>query len=120
MNEIKEINKNIFESIKHIDENGNEYWLARELQKVLEYSEYRKFIPVIKKAIESCDNSEYIIENHFAHVAEMVSIGSGAKRKLDDYKLSRYACYLIVVNVNIKMHKNGKITMYKKRNIICT
>ena len=97
MNEI-DINNSIFESIKHIDEFGKEYWYAREFGKALSYSEYRKFIPVIEKAIISCKNSNENVEDHFAHVAKMVNIGSNAKRKVDNYKLSRYACYLIAQN----------------------
>ena len=98
MNEIEKYSEETFKSIKHIDENGNEYWRARELAKVLKYSEYRKFNKTLNKSIEACKNSKEDINNHFAHVAEMVEIGSGAKRKLNDYKLSRYACYLIVQN----------------------
>ena len=98
MKEIESYSENIFESIKHIDEEGSEYWLARELYKVLEYGEYRKFLPVIKKAIESCKNSNQNVNDHFVHVGGMVDIGSKAKRKVEDYKLSRYACYLIVQN----------------------
>ena len=93
---MKELKTNsIFESIKHIDESGKEYWSARELMKALEYSEYRKFLPVIKKAIISCENSNVSIDDHFGHVAEMINIGKGGKRKAQDYKLSRYTCYLI-------------------------
>ena len=88
----------IFEEIKHIDEFGNEYWLARELSKTLEYTEYRKFLPVIKKAINSCEYSHQEISDHFAHVGGMIKIAKGAKRKVQDYKLSRYACYLIAQN----------------------
>ena len=88
----------IFENIKHIDEYGNEYWEARELQKVLKYGEYRKFLPVINKAIDSCKNSELCIDDHFVHVGGLVDIGSGAKRMIENYKLSRYACYLIAQN----------------------
>ncbi len=92
------MNTLVFEDIKHIDEYGNEYWLARELMKVLDYSEYRKFNPIINKAIISCENSNQDIDDHFGHVADMVKIGSGAVRKVEDYKLSRYACYLIAQN----------------------
>lgn len=97
MNEL-EINDNVFESIKHIDENGNEYWKARELMRTLEYSEYRKFLPVIKKAVTSCESSNVNVNDHFVHMADMVKIGSNTKRKVEDYKLSRYACYLIAQN----------------------
>lgn len=97
-----EINNSVFESIKHIDEYGNEYWSARELGKAIEYSEYRKFLPAIEKAIISCKVSSENIENHFAQSGGMVDIGSKAQRKVSDYKLSRYACYLIVQNADPK------------------
>ena len=102
MNEIKEYTEKLFEDIKHIDENGNEYWLARDLKKVLEYKEWRNFKLVIDKAITSCDNSSFNVFDHFVEVNKMVEVGSGAKRKQDDYKLSRYACYLIVQNADSK------------------
>ena len=98
INDNKEYIEKLFKNIKHIDENGNEYWLARELGKVLEYGEYRKFLPSIKKAITSCEKSSQNVENHFVQMAVMVDIVSNAKRKLKDYKLTRYACYLIVQN----------------------
>ena len=98
MNEIKEYNEIVFEDIKHTDEYGNEYWLARELQVALEYVQWRRFNEVINRALIACDNSGMDIKNHFAEVGKMVEIGSGAKRKQIDYKLSRYACYLIVQN----------------------
>ncbi len=85
----------IFEQIKKIDENGNEFWNARDLAKILEYSEFRHFLPVINKAQESCQNSNYKVSNHFEHILEMVELGSGAKREIENFKLSRYACYLI-------------------------
>ncbi len=99
MNELK-LTYNTFEDIKHIDECGMEYWIARELYKALDYSEYRKFIPAIKKAIISCQSSLQEVDDHFARVGVMVEIGSNAKRKVADYKLSRYACYLIVQNAD--------------------
>ena len=100
MNEIKEYTEKIFEDIKHIDKNGNEYWLARELMGVLEYKEWRKFNKVIQKAMEACNGSNYYILDHFVLKAKMVSIGSNTSREIKDYKLSRYACYLIVQNCN--------------------
>ena len=87
-----------FESLRHIDEDGNEYWQARQLSKVLEYSEYRHFLPVIEKAKEACVQSGNRVEDHFEDILEMVDIGSGAKRSVPDVRLSRYACYLIVQN----------------------
>ena len=90
-----EINNSVFESIKHIDEEGNEYWLARELQIVLEYKQWRRFENVIRDAIIACKVSNYNVTDHFANVGKMVDIGSNTRRKLNDYKLSRYACYLI-------------------------
>ena len=98
MNEIEQYTEKIFEEIKHIDDEGNEYWEARELQKVLEYKEWRYFDSVIKKAKTSCLNSNNIIEDHFGAYTKMVKIGSGAQRKIKEYKLSRYACYLIAQN----------------------
>ena len=100
MNEIKEYTEKIFEDIKYIDEKCCEYWLARELMKVLEYKEWRKFNKVILKAMEACNGSNYSILDHFVLKDKMVNIGSNATRKLQDYKLSRYACYLIVQNCN--------------------
>ena len=98
MNELKECTEKLFEDIKHIDENGNEYWLARELKQVLDYSQWRRFENVINKAILACKNSNINIDDHFADVGKMVDIGSNTKRETSDYKLSRYACYLIAQN----------------------
>ena len=98
MNEIKNYTESIFDSIKHIDEFGNEYWEARELQKVLEYKEWRNFKKSIDKARVSCKVSKYKVFDHFVEFNKMIVIGKGAKRKQEDYKLSRYACYLIVQN----------------------
>ena len=98
MNELEKINETIFESIKHVDDDGNEYWYARELQKVLEYTEWRKFVGVIKKAINSCKASNYVASDHFVGTDKMINLGKGGQRKVPDYKLSRYACYLIAQN----------------------
>ncbi len=89
---------NIFEAIKHLDDDSQEYWLARELAQTLDYLEYRNFRPVIEKAKNACKNSKQKISDHFVDVHDMVEIGSGAERELKDTKLSRYACYLIVQN----------------------
>ena len=98
MNELEKINETIFESIKHVDDDGNEYWYARELQKVLEYTQWRKFVGVINKAINVCKTSNYKVSDHFAGAGKMVDIGSNTSRNIEDYKLSRYACYLIAQN----------------------
>lgn len=90
----------LFESIKHTDASGNEYWTSRAMWRVLEYTEYRHFLPVIDKAKMACQNSGQRIEDHFEDILEMVKIGSGAERPLDSVKLSRYACYLIVQNAD--------------------
>jgi len=98
MNEIKEYTEKLFEDIKHINENGNEYWFARELMPLLEYTLWQNFHRKIKVAMENCINSNSYILNHFIDVNKMVDIGSNTKREVQDYKLSRYACYLIVLN----------------------
>jgi len=90
----------VFESVKKINEQRMEYWSARDLSKILEYSEYRHFVPVIVKAKDACNNSGHAVGDHFEDILEMVDIGSGAKRNIEDVKLSRYACYLIVQNAD--------------------
>jgi DNA-damage-inducible protein D len=90
----------LFESIKHIDENGVEYWTSRNLWKILEYNEYRNFLPVIEKAKLACENSGQKVEDHFEDILEMIVIGKGGERQVDSVKLSRYACYLIVQNAD--------------------
>jgi DNA-damage-inducible protein D len=99
-NKLSKPNQTIFEQIKRLDQTKNEYWTARDLSKVLEYSEYRHFKPVIDRAKEACRNSGYQVADHFEDILGMVSIGSGAEREIEDVKLSRYACYLIVQNAD--------------------
>jgi len=97
-NIIQNYSETIFESIKHLDEFGNEYWLARELQRVLGYTQWRSINDLIEKAKIACQESNYNINDHFAEQRKMIKLAKGAIRKVLDYKLSRYACYLIVQN----------------------
>jgi DNA-damage-inducible protein D len=87
-----------FESARKIDENGVEYWTARELMLLLGYSKWTNFETVIKKSKVACNNSGQFFENHFADIGKMVDIGSNTVRKVGDYRLDRYACYLIAQN----------------------
>ncbi|HVB75078.1 MAG TPA: DNA damage-inducible protein D [Ktedonobacteraceae bacterium] len=87
-----------FESIRKVNEDGFEYWSARDLAKILGYTEFRKFNNAIQKAEAACENSGQQVADHFAHLGGMVNIGSGAKRKVEDVHLSRYACYLLIQN----------------------
>ncbi|EKD29048.1 MAG: hypothetical protein ACD_79C00102G0005 [uncultured bacterium] len=93
---------NIFEQIKKINEYEKEYWSARDLYKLLGYTEYNKFLPAIERAKESCRNSGQNIDYHFAGVSDMITIATGTpketQRPVDNYTLSRYACYLIAQN----------------------
>lgn len=88
----------IFESIKHINEYNQEFWYARELQTVLEYTEWRNFHKVIERAKEACSNSDNPISDHFVEVNKTIQMPKNATKEVVDYKLSRYACYLIVQN----------------------
>ena len=97
MKELEKNNKS-FEKIKHIDENGMEFWYARELMIILEYEQWRRFESVIHKAQESCKNSGVTVIEHFADVGKTIKMPKGATKTISDYKLSRYACYLIAQN----------------------
>lgn len=99
-NKLTNLNQTIFETIKEIDDNGNEFWGARKLSKILEYSEFRHFLPVIERAKESCKNSKQKVADHFEDMLEEISHGKGAKQQYSSFKLSRYACYLIVQNAD--------------------
>ena len=98
MDALENVSVKMFEDIKYIDENNCEYWYARELMMILEYKRWDKFMNVINKAKISCENSGNNVRYHFSHVGKMILIAKGAKRKVGDYKLSRYACYLIAQN----------------------
>ena len=96
--EIVTYSQQTFENIKHTDENGAEFWYARELQTALEYTEWRNFEKSVKRAKEACLASGFVETDHFVDVNKMVNLGSGSQREITDIKLSRYACYLIVMN----------------------
>jgi len=98
-----QINKrliSVFEQIKYTDDNGNEFWMARQLAKALEYTDFRNFISVIEKAKDACKNSGQLVEDHLVEFNEVINHGKGAVSSYPSYKLSRYACYLIVQNAD--------------------
>ena len=97
MSELKAIEYKRFENIKHIRDDGSEFWSARELGPALEYVQWRNFEKVIKRAMIACKNSGHIVDDDFAEVSKIVEAGATTKPK-KDYELSRYACYLIVQN----------------------
>ncbi len=96
--ETKKYEEKTFEDIKHFNEYGNEYWTARELQLALEYTQWRRFEDTVNRAKEACKNSKNIVSEHFADVGKTINMPKGAKKIVNDYHLSRYACYLIVQN----------------------
>ena len=89
--------KKRFDEIRH-EENGVEFWYARELMYLLNYSKWQNFENVLSKAKVACVNNGIVVENHFADISKMVTLGSGANREVEDYMLTRYACYLIAEN----------------------
>jgi DNA-damage-inducible protein D len=90
-----------FEAIRHMtEEDGAEYWTARELAEVLGYAKWANFAPTIKDAQKACEGSGYTVSDHFLEVRKMVTLGSGAQRGVQDFHLSRYACYLVVQNAD--------------------
>ena len=106
MNKLKDSNKT-FEDIKHINEFGNEYWEARELQITLEYAKWQKFLNVIEKAKTACFNSDNEVEEHFTQVGKLSKRGNNTVVEINDYTLSRYACYLIVQNGDPRKKKTS-------------
>lgn len=114
MQEIENKNTNsIFENIKHIDEYNNEFWYARELQKVLEYKDWRNFQKVIDKTKESCKNSKFNLDEQLVEVNKLSKRNNNAVANIRDYKLSRYICYLIVQNADSKKEFDGLEKYYK-------
>ena len=91
---------NAFEQIKRLNSSGAEFWSARELARVLEYSDFRNFAAVIVKAQQACSRSGHAVADQFVDITEMVGIGSGAQRPIEDWALSRYACYLLIQNAD--------------------
>ena len=89
-----------FESIKQIDDDGNEYWYARDLQEILEYSEWRNFYKIIEKAKNACEASGHAVQSEFVDINKLVDVGANLQRSIQDIVLSRYACYLIAMNGN--------------------
>ena len=98
MSDIEKYSDQTFEAIKHTNEYGEEYWLARELQEILEYTEWRNFFNVIKRAMSACENSMYPVERQFVEVNKTSPTPNGGVRNITDFILTRYACYLIVMN----------------------
>jgi DNA-damage-inducible protein D len=117
-----------FDSIKQLDDEGNEYWYARDLQGVLEYSEWRNFFKVVEKAKIACESSSNLVSMHFVDVNKMVEIGNNTLRGVDDIKLTKYACYLIAMNGDprkevialaqtyfaVKTHERETLELYDK------
>ena len=102
MSDISLYNDKIFEQIKHMNENGIEYWEARELQRVLEYAQWRRFEAVINRAMIACKLSTNNVSDYFAKVGKTIQMPKNATKEVEDYRLSRYACYLIVQNGDSK------------------
>ena len=98
MNQLSLNSRKTFEDIKYVNENGSEFWYARELMIILEYSKWENFEKVINKAKETCENSGITVVDHFPYVRKTIKMPKGAEKTILDYKLSRYACYLIAQN----------------------
>lgn len=89
-----------FDAIRQTDEQGNEYWSARDLARILDYALWQKFRNVIEKAEKACENSGQAVSDHFIHTDKMIATGKGAKRRIEDTHLSRYGAYLTVQNAD--------------------
>ena len=89
-----------FEAIRRVDEEGHEYWSARELYKLLGYSRWEKFQYALEQAQKACENSGQAVSDHFHLEVQLIKAGKGARRPVENYHLSRYACYLVVQNAD--------------------
>ena len=98
LKEFEDYNNQTFEDIKHIDENGGEFWYARELMSILQYAKWQNFRKIIDKAMITCENSEISTKDCFTNVSKPIISGKGKEELIEDYKLTRYACYLIAQN----------------------
>ena len=99
---------NIFEKIRHKEQDENEYWMARELAAVIGYKDYRNFKGVIEKAQRLCKDNNANEADHFVECTELVEVGSGAKRPVPSFRLTRYACLLIAMCMNSKKNANSR------------
>ena len=120
-----------FDSIKQLDDEGNEYWYARDLQWILEYSEWRNFYKIIEKAKNACESSDHVIQSEFVDVNKLVDVGANLQRSIQDIVLSRYACYLIAMNGDprkevialaqtyfaVKTHKQEQLELQKEDSL---
>ena len=117
-----EKNNKSFEDIKHIDENGVEFWYAKELMPILQYSNWQNFEKIIEKAKISCENSDISVDDQFTDTSKTVQIGLGVEKKKKDYKLTRYACYIIIQNADsrkkaVALAKTYIVTQTMKREL---
>ncbi len=112
MGDLREYNVSMFEDIKHMDENGIEFWYARELMTILEYTNWRNFEKLINKSITSLENSNIKVSDHFDVDIKIVEAGI-SKKTIEDYKLTRYACYILVQanNTHFKIGEKVRETM---------
>ena len=108
-------NSKTFEDIKHIDEDGIEFWYAREIMPVLQYSNWQNFEKIIDKAKISCENSGINVFEHFIDINKLSKRANNAEVEIKDYKLSRYACYLIAQNGDNRKKVIALAQTYRKR-----